>query len=672
MLQRRLEVDDFGRRAEVGARGRVQRLLPLERVDAVLALVVADERDPVRLAVVQHDRRPVAAERVGVLPQLARLQIERPDVVDVAVARDVGLERHRRIGRRRREHDRVIVDELRGGLVLRAEGELRLLLGVDVEPPQLVVAADAHVIDDVRAVGRVHRRRVGELVVGQIDDRLRLQIDRVDIADAAAQRVEHNRPAVGREVRRLGLVDRRHRGPQLDIAREHVLDDERPLLLGAHEVREPIAPRRPRHPRHLEPLAHEDDVIEAHVLVEAAREVADDRAVLGRQQDHVELAVFSIHGRDRHQIARGRRRDREGVGVIGLLAVRREIAAVVGRPLLVAERLEPILQIALEGLIELVLLHAERFFVRVLAAADDALAQREQELADAFLPVLRLDELEDRVTEVVDESRVVRVAVAFELGHLRHDVGDRRVAHRHEIDRIPLRALVVRQPFVHPQRHAAADERLRDDVELEDVRQLVRNEAVQLVGRLVDRQQHAVSRRLGERRDAFRRGVGARDVLLLELAVRLEQHQRHFEGEIVFEIGADLLIRALGVAGDALQVLLDLGVVINLEVIGGVDHPLELVVVDVVLAEIGDQRRLRARRRRAAGHDDRGEERGGSEGRGQQRHARAHKQIPRKVSGDLTVDADVRANRMLGDSGFFHVFCPLPGARADLFGRQRV
>src|SRR5437588_511186 len=82
----RLEVDRGSRRAEVRCRRRVERLLALEGVDAVLALVVADERDPVgALAVVEDDRRPVAAERVGVLAQLAGRHVERPDVVDVAV-----------------------------------------------------------------------------------------------------------------------------------------------------------------------------------------------------------------------------------------------------------------------------------------------------------------------------------------------------------------------------------------------------------------------------------------------------------------------------------------------------------------------------------------------------------------------------------------------------------
>ena len=55
--------------------------------------------------------------------------------------------------------------------------------------------------------------------------------------------------------------------------------------------------------------------------------------------------------------------------------------------------------------------------------------------------------------------------------------------------------------------------------------------------------------RLGERADAFLRGARV-DVLLLELAVRLEEDQRHLERQVVLQVGADLLIRAFGVAGD--------------------------------------------------------------------------------------------------------------------------
>ncbi len=281
-------------------------------------------------------------------------------------------------------------------------------------------------------------------------------------------------------------------------------------------------------------------------------------------------------------------------GVLGLLLVRREVAAVVGRTFLVAERLEAFLQVALERLIEFIRRHLEGFFVGVLAAADDALAQREQELADALLAVLGFDELEHRVPEVVDEARVAAVAVALEVAHLRDDVGDGRVADHHQVERRPLSAFVVREPLVHPQRHAAANQALRDDVELEDVREFVRDQAVEPVGWIVDRQQHAIAIRFGERADAFLRGAG-RHVLLLELAVRLEQDQRHLEREVVLQVRTDLLVGALRVAGNPLEVLLEIRVVVDLEMVGGVDVPVEVVVMNVVLAEIGHERRLRRR-----------------------------------------------------------------------------
>ena len=149
--------------AEVGAGDGVQRFLARQRVDAVLALVVGHERDLRGLLIAQHDRRDVAGQRVRVLLQLAVLQVQRPDVVDVPVARDFRVDRLVRIDRRRREHDGVVVDELRAAVVVRAERDLRLLAAREVEPEQLVVAADAREIDDRLAVGRVGRRVVAEL-----------------------------------------------------------------------------------------------------------------------------------------------------------------------------------------------------------------------------------------------------------------------------------------------------------------------------------------------------------------------------------------------------------------------------------------------------------------------------------------------------------------------------
>ena len=197
-------------------------------------------------------------------------------------------------------------------------------------------------------------------------------------------------------------------------------------------------------------------------------------------------------------------------------------------------------------------------------------------LANAFLAVFRFDELEDGVTEVVDETRVPAVPIALELGHLGHDVGDGRIAHHHQVERRPLAAFVVRETFVHPQRHAAANQTLRNDVELEDVRELVRDQAsLQTIWWIVDRQQHPVAIRFGEGADAFD-GRTRRDVLLFELAMRLEQDERNLERQVVFQIGADLLIRPFGIPGDPLEMLLDIRVVVDLEVVGRVDVPLKL------------------------------------------------------------------------------------------------
>jgi hypothetical protein len=60
----------------------------------------------------------------------------------------------------------------------------------------------------------------------------------------------------------------------------------------------------------------------------------------------------------------------------------------------------------------------------------------------------------------------------------------------------------------------------------------------------------------------------------------------------MLQIGADLLVGALGVTRDPFEVLLDLGVVEDLEVVGRIDLPLEVVEPDPVLAEIRDVRSL--------------------------------------------------------------------------------
>jgi hypothetical protein len=206
-------------------------------VEFVFALVVADERDPrLGASLVQHDRRGVAAERVGVLAQLPRLQVQRPDVIDVAVARNLRVNRLGRIGRRRREHQRLGVEELRGGIVVRAERQLGLLAGRHIKPEQLLVAADPRDVDDRSAVGRPARAGVGESVLGDVGHFARGEIDDPDVAYAPLQRGECDLLSVRRNIGRFRVINGSQLDPLLDVTVEDVLQDQRAPLFRADEV----------------------------------------------------------------------------------------------------------------------------------------------------------------------------------------------------------------------------------------------------------------------------------------------------------------------------------------------------------------------------------------------------------------------------------------------------
>ena len=591
--QRRLEVHDRAGLAEVGGGRRDHRLREGLRVQAVFALVIGHKGHPPVVGVGNDHRRDDAGERVGVLAEVAVAQVERPQVEDLAVADDLGVDHGGRIGGRRGKDEGVGVEELRGRLVVGAEGQLRLGAARQVEPEQLVVAADAREVDERVAVRRDGRRVVGEAVAREVAHLARLEVDLEDVTDGVPQGREVHPAAVERELGRLGRIHAVEIDAVLNLARDDVHQDERALLLGAGEVGEAVAPRRPRDPRHRVPARTRDrDELVAAVLAEARRQVAHDLTVLGRDEHDVEFAVLAVAEHGGQQVARGRWLDGQQRREPGLARVGREVAPVVGRPFLVAERLEPVLHVRVELLVELVGRDAQRLLEGALAAADGGLAQREQELADALLAPALLDELEGCVPQVVDQAGVGKPAVAVELAHGRDDVGHGGVAHRHQVERPPDAGHVVGQPFVHPQRHAAAHERARDDVELEDVGEFVGDEAVELVGRLVNRHEHPVAGRLGKGRHALAHGA-RNDVLLLELALRLEDEQRDLLGEVVLQFGTELLVGALGVAGDALEVLFGLGVVVDLEVVGRVDRPSERVVSDLVLAEVRHKRGLR-------------------------------------------------------------------------------
>ena len=264
-----------------------------------------------------------------------------------------------------------------------------------------------------------------------------------------------------------GLSTPLHVDARLDLGREHVLDDERLVFLLLHEIRDAVANGRPRHPGHHVAEARVREVLEPAIDIEAGGQVAHDRAVFGRHENDVELLVATVAGRHGDEVAGRRRLDGNRARILRALRIGRQVLSVVCRPLFVAKRLEPILQILFELLIELAGRDLERFFVGARSPADGALAQREEELAHPVFVPPCFDEPVQRVAEVVHQARAAEVAVTLHLAHARDDVGHSRVAHRHQIERIPDAALVFGSAFVHPQRHIAADERGRDDVVLE-------------------------------------------------------------------------------------------------------------------------------------------------------------------------------------------------------------
>ena len=238
------------------------------------------------------------------------------------------------------------------------------------------------------------------------------------------------------------------------------------------------------------------------------------------------------------------------------------------------------------------------------------------------------------MAEVVDAPGIRDPDVVLEARQLRDLVGHGRVTYGHQVERVPQAALVVGEPLVHPERHLAMDEVARDEVELEDVGQLVGDEALQPVGRLVDGDHHPVARRLREGGHPFGHEA-AEQVGLLELGVRLVEDDRDREVDLVLEVGGYLLVSALRVGDDPREVLLELRVVVDLEVRALVDPPREVVVVDLVLPVVRDE--LRARGRGAEREDERdGGDARGPEASGHGVTYLSRTRVPRIFWGEIT------------------------------------
>jgi hypothetical protein len=235
-----------------------------------------------------------------------------------------------------------------------------------------------------------------------------------------------------------------------------------------------------------------------------------------------------------------------------------------------------------EPRVELLGLDLERALERLVDVRAERVPVFVDEVANALHPVLLPHVLEHRVAEAIGEvaARVLRDA--------RDPVVHDRVAQHHPVARLLVLGHERRQPFHHPLRRVGRDGLaelpLEQDLELEDVRQLVRDELQQLVVRHVDRQHHPVAGRLGERADALGDEV-EHDVRLLERRVRGVEDQRDLLRDLVVEFLREIEVRRLRAVDHALQLIALLVIEVNVEVRGVVDVPLEGVVDDLVLAE---------------------------------------------------------------------------------------
>ena len=482
---------------------------------------------------------------------------------------------------------------------------------------ELVLAVDADRVGDHRPVGRKRRGLFKDRVAGQVDDRAGREIDREDVVRPALERREQERPAVRRETGRDRLVEAE--GQALDDVPGPDVDEKQrmpPPVAGEEGERVSVA-----RPGQAPAEGGIDLVADGFVPGgEALGDVLDDLAVPGREQDDVDVGGFGVEGDRGDEVAGGR--DRVGEGEV--VGVHREFGAerdaVILRVLPGDIVLEPGPEVALELLGELLRLDAERFLDRI-AASDErrGALERREELPRGVLAEALGHELVDGVAEVVGRlarQRVAGIELA-RLGEIRDPVVEDGVAEDEGGPGRPLPRHVLGQAFEGPERRLGhrvevAARAAPQDVELEDVGQLVGDEALQLVLGHVAVDADPVEGRLGDAEDALGHFEDVRHLKVGEGRV-IEERDGIVQG--MLQLGADLLVGAFGHVGDALEDGRIGRVEEDLEVLGGVALPGESLVADLVFAVVGSGELTGGRDGQARGQD------GGQEGRAGGSHA---------------------------------------------------
>ncbi len=130
----------------------------------------------------------------------------------------------------------------------------------------------------------------------------------------------------------------------------------------------------------------------------------------------------------------------------------------------------------------------------------------------------------------------------------------------------------------------AASPPAREDVELEFVRHFVREHVLEAAKIPGERHQHAMAKRLRHAAGALAEVAG--DVVLSEVGARREEENRLLLAKLVSQDVRQASVVALGHARslhcrDSLG-----GIVVNEEVLGLDDLPVEVLVLDLVLTEV--------------------------------------------------------------------------------------
>ena len=396
--------------------------------------------------------------------------------------------------------------------------------------------------------------------------------------------------AVGRPGRRERHVGR-HRDALEEAAPSRREDEElAPALLPA-EDRDAVAVRREGEVAAA--LGARGEVLADDVLVlrrVPGREVLVELSVAHGQQRDVHVVLVGRERRDEVPGRRRRRADLEGLAPGGS-ADAEALAVFRGLALGGEERQVLPPEVAAKLQVEVVGLDLESAPEGDGDVASEERPVLEEEVPHRVLSPLGLHEVVNRVAVPVG-----RVAFDRDLRDRRDEILVDRVPQEHPVLVVLVVAVIRRHALHDPgrnvRRQRAAEPSAEQDLVLEDVRQLVLDEGLELLVGKIDGKHHAVSRRLGEGADAFGDEVEL-DVVLLEFGMRCVIDDRHALRDLVVQPARQLVVRGFRHRDDLLEGLALARVVEDVEVRGLVDRPVELVVDDLVLT--GGEERGRER-----------------------------------------------------------------------------